>query len=88
MVLRLSVPAGGELRTIAADLAVKIAEHFGAAAPDAAAVTEALDRLTGAVGSYGSEVNVHVEFRRSGHELIMEAQCQGQSSELRYSLPA
>ena len=88
LVLRLSVPADGGLRVIAADLAVKVAEHLGATMPGAGKVTDALEQLAGRVAPPGLDAVIDFEFRRSDTELIIEARCTGRSSELRYSLPA
>ena len=88
MVLRLSVPAAGGLRVIAADMAVKIAEHLGAVVPDGAGVADALDALARRVAPPGLDADIAFEFRRSGQELLIQANCKGQTSELRYPLPA
>lgn len=87
MVLRLSVPAAGGLRIIAGDLAVKIADDLGAAVPDAEPVAEALEVLAGRVAPPDHDGDISFEFRRSGHELLIQATCAGQTSELRYLLP-
>lgn len=86
MVLRLSVPAAGGFRVIAADLTLKVAEHLGAAIPEADSVTDALEQLARRVARPELEASIDFEFRRSGHELLIEARCEGQASELRYPL--
>lgn len=88
LVLRLSVPADGGLRIIAADLAVKVAEHLDARVPDAGQLATDLEELAGRVAPNGLETAIDFEFRRSGSELLILARCAGQASELRYPLPA
>lgn len=88
MVLRLSVPANGGLRVIASDLAVKLAEHLGAANPDAERMADALDELASRVAPPGLDADIGFEFRSSGSELLIRAECKGQTSELRYPLPS
>jgi hypothetical protein len=87
MVLRLSVPAAGGLRVVAGDLAVKMAEHLSAAAPDAERMGDALEELANRVAPPGLEADIGFEFRSSGSELLIRADCKGQTSELRYPLP-
>lgn len=88
MVLRLSVPASGGFRAVAADMAVKVTEHLGAAVPGGEPVIDALEQLAARVAPPGLDAEIDFEFRRSGNELLIEARCRGQASELRYPLPA
>ena len=88
LVLRLSVPAAGSLRVIASDLAVRLAEHLGAAVPDHGQLSQAVEQLAGRVAPRDAASDVDFEFRRSGTELVIGAHCDGQRAELRYPLPA
>lgn len=88
MVVRLSVPAAGSLRVVAADMARKVTEHLGVAVPDAEPVADALEALAGRVAPPGLDGVIDFEFSRSGHELLIEARCRDHASELRYPLPA
>jgi hypothetical protein len=88
LVLRVSVPAAGGLRVIAADLAIKVAEYLGAAVPDAEPVADALEGLAGRVASRDADAEIDFVFTRSGDELHIEARCEGHASALRYPLTA
>jgi hypothetical protein len=88
MVLRLSVPAEGTFASIAADLAIKIAEYLGRTEPGAGETGEAVKALTAKVapnGTGGDEITF--EFHQVGDELRIEARCAGRSSEARHPLP-
>lgn len=69
-------------------MAQKVTEHLGAAVPDAQPVADALEQLAGRVAPPGVEGVIEFEFRRSGNELLIQAQCKGLASELRYPLPS
>ena len=89
MVLRLSVPAAGAVPSVAADLAVKIAESLGQSASDASATGEAVKALAARVappGTGGSD-EITFEFHHIDGELRIEARCAGRSSEARHPLP-
>ena len=88
MVVRLSVPAAGRLRVVAADMARKVTEHLGVAVPDAEPIAEALEQLAGRVAPSGLDDVIEFEFSRAGNELLIEARCKDQASELRYPLPS
>jgi hypothetical protein len=81
--MRLSVPADGDLGAIAAELAVKVAEFLGG---DAGSIGATLDGLTSRVATAGEDVTF--EFRHVGCELVIQARCNGRSSEARHPLPA
>jgi hypothetical protein len=91
MVLRLSMPFADAFQSVAADLAVKIAESLGRAAGDAAAAAESVRTLAadvapaGSGGAAGDEITF--EFHRIDDELRIEARCAGRSSEARHPLP-
>ena len=86
--VRLSVPAEGDLRDIAAELAAKIAEHLGVKAADAAALSTAVSGLASRLASSGGQPDITFDFRQGDRELIIEARCAGQASEVRLPLTA
>jgi hypothetical protein len=88
--VRLSVPAQGDLRGIAGDLAGKIAEHLGAAGADAASIRASVAALTTRLGTSATshDVDITFTFRHAGGELVIEARCNGQTSEVRQPLTA
>ena len=81
--MRLSVPADGNLKDVATELAAKIAEFLGADSPSMGA---AIGTLTSRVASAGE--NVTFEFRHVGRELVIRAHCNGRSAEERRPLTA
>jgi hypothetical protein len=85
--VRLSVPAEGELRDIAAELAAKIAEHLGVKAADAASLSATVSGLASRVAG-GGQPDITFDFRQVDRELIIEARCAGQASEVRLPLTA
>jgi hypothetical protein len=88
LVLRLSVPAGGDLRAVAADIAKRVAEYLGNRAPYRATVAAALDGVATRVAPASGDAEITFEFREVGGELLIEAQCGSRSSEVRCPLPA
>ena len=86
LVMRLSVPAEGGLRAVAAELASRIAEHLGIRTADAESAGASVDGLADRVARGGSDITF--EFREIGRELVIEARCNGQSSEVRHRLPS
>ena len=87
LVLRFFVPASGELRAVATDLAVKIAEQLGAKTQGGGAVAGTLDDLTRRVQASGDD-EVAFEFFKLDRELKIEARSNGRASEARIPLPA
>jgi hypothetical protein len=87
--MRLSVPAEGGLRRIASELATKIAEHLGTASPDAQSIGAMVDGLASRFGNggHGAE-DITFDFRQVDGELVIEARCDGEASEVRHPLPA
>ena len=87
--LRLWVPAEGDLRVIAGELAAKIAEQLGAGSPDAQQLGERVavlaSRLANGGGATGQEITF--EFRQVKGELVVQARCNGMASEVRQPLP-
>jgi hypothetical protein len=88
LVLRLSVPAGGDLRAVAADIARRVAEYLGKRAPYRAAVAAALDGIAAQVAPASAEAEIAFEFRELDGELLIVAHCGSRSSEVRCPLPA
>lgn len=86
VLLRLSVPSAGELRTVCPEVAAKVAEYCGAPAPDAETLGASLDRAVSALA--GGSGPIELVFRRSGGDLVVEARANGQTSEVRHALPA
>jgi hypothetical protein len=89
--LRLWVPAeGGRLRGIASEIATKVAEYLGSAAPDAASIGTTVERLASTLGNGGGHTgqDIHFSFRRVDGELVIEARRDGEASEVRHRLPA
>ena len=86
--LRLSVPATGELRGIAPELAARIAEHFGVRAEGTPSMTSMLEELAASVDPGGQGAEIEFDFRHSGRELVIAARSGTQTSEARYPLPA
>jgi hypothetical protein len=86
VLLRLSVPPAGELRAIARDVAVKVAEYLGANAPDATSLAATLERSVDGL-SAGQE-QIEFVFCKSAGELLIEARAGGRTSEVRHPLPA
>lgn len=85
--LRLRVPAEGELRGIAGELAAKIAEHLGAGSPDAQDLGARVAGLASKLANGGRHADITFEFRQVEGELVVEARCNGQASEVRQPLP-
>jgi len=87
LVLRLSVPAHGGLRAVAADVAGKVAAYVGNSAGDAASVIAALERVASGVAP-DADAEITFEFRDVDGDLLIEARCGTRSSEVRCTLPA
>jgi hypothetical protein len=88
MVLRLSVPAGGDLRSVATDIATRVAAYLGERAPDGAAIAAALDGVASRVAPAASDAEITFDFRGVNGALVIEAHCGSRSSEVRCPLPA
>lgn len=72
LVLRMSVPAGGELGALGAELAVKLAEQLGVGGAGAAAAGEAIDELTRDIDPSGTR-DLSFEFHKHGTDLRIDA---------------
>ena len=88
LVLRLSVPAGGELRAVAIDIATRVAEFLRDRAPDAASVGAAVEGVASRVAPSAGDADITFDFREVNGELVIEAHCGSRSSEVRCPLPA
>jgi hypothetical protein len=81
--MRLSVPSEGDLTGIAAELAAKVAEFLGG---ESAAIGPMLEALSLRVATSGEDIIF--EFRQVNRELVIEARCNGRTSEVRHPLSA
>jgi hypothetical protein len=81
--MRLSVPCEGGLAVVAAEVAAKVAEFLGG---EGSSIGATLDGLRSRVATSGEEITF--EFRHIDRELVIQARCNGRSSEVRYPLPA
>ena len=88
--LRLSVPAESDLRGIAREVATKVAVHYGTTGPDAESLGVKVERLTSGLANGGGHAghDITFSFRRDDGELVIEASCDGEASEVRHRLPA
>jgi hypothetical protein len=84
LVMRISVPAEGSLRAVAAELAARIAEYLGTQKPQAASVGASIDGMVSRVAHGGADVTL--EFRETDRELVIHARCDGRSTEARHKL--
>ena len=85
LLLRVSVPAHGDLRRVATLVAGKLAEYLGSAPLQAAAV-DVMDSLAASVAPPNGDSVIAFEFRRGNSDLVIEAECNGRSSEVRYPI--
>ena len=88
VVLRLSVPYGGALRVVAADVAGRVVEYLRERAPDAALVAAALEDAATKVAPASADAEITFDFRDAHGALMIEAHCGSRSSEVRCPLPA
>jgi hypothetical protein len=88
LLLRLSVPATGDLRGLATEMASRVAAFLGSSTPDADTAGRTLEGLAARVAPAGVEEDITFEFRQAGGELLIEARCQDRASEARWPLPA
>ena len=87
LVLRFSLPATGELRAIANELAAKVADQLGVTAQGDGGLTTALEELAGRVQP-SADADLNFEFHKLDRELRIEARSNGRASEARIPLPA
>jgi hypothetical protein len=88
LVLRLSVPSGGDLRLVAIDVATRVAEFLRDRAPEAASVGAAVEGVASRVAPVAGDAEITFDFREMNGELVIEAHCGSRSSEVRCPLPA
>ena len=87
--LRLWVPAEGDLRAIAGEVATKVAAYYGTTGPDAESLGAQVERIASALANGGGQArDITFSFRRVDGELVIEASCDGEASEVRHRLPA
>lgn len=86
LVLRLSMPASGDLSAVGPEMAVKLAEQLGLAAPHAARLADTITDLARTVGADATEVSF--EFTKADAELRIEARQGSRASEARVPLNA
>lgn len=84
-VLRMSLPASGEMAGVGPEMAVKLAEQLGIAGAAAAGVGAAIAALAHTVCP-GGGADVSFEFHKSDTELQIEARQDGRSSATRIPL--
>ena len=87
LVLRFSLPATGELRAIANELAAKVAQQLGVTAQGDGGLAAALEDLAGRVEP-AADGDLAFEFHKLDRELKIEARSDGRASEARIPLPA
>lgn len=87
LVLRFSVPAFGELRAIATDLAAKVAEQVGLRGDGQGGLAAAIEDLAGRLEP-SADSDLAFEFHKADRELKIEARSDGRASEARITLPA
>jgi len=86
--LRLWVPAQGDLRSIAGELAAKVAEFLGADPPEAQSLAGKVSGLASKLANGGQPSHdIALEFRQVDGELVVEARCAGAASEIRQGIP-
>jgi hypothetical protein len=76
-------------RALAGELAAKIAEQLGAGSPDARQLAERVSVLASKLANGGglSGQEITFEFRQVKGELVVQARCNGEASEVRQPLP-
>ena len=88
MLLRLSVPAGGDLKVVAVDVAKRVAEYLREGAPDTMGLKVAVEGVASKVAPAATDGEITFDFREVNGELQIEAHCGSRSSEVRCPLPA
>ena len=86
--LRLSVPAQGGLRAVAAEVATRVAAYLGSPLPDAESAAATLEALAERVAPAGTQGDITFEFSEEDRALLIRARCDGRSSEARCALPS
>ena len=86
-VLRLSVPASGELSALGPELATRLAEQLGVTAAHVARVASTISDLSNDVHVNGA-TEVEFEFHKLASQLTIRARCQGRTAETLLPLSA
>lgn len=87
LVLRLSIPASGDIFVVGPEMAVKLAEQLGLDAGQAERAGRVVTELTQQVNPSGAS-DVAFEFHKAGDELKIQATHGSETSEARVSLGA
>ena len=87
LVLRLSVPASGELAALGPELATRLAEQLGVTAAQATRVASAISGLSNDVRSTEA-ATLEFEFHKLESQLTIRARCDGRTAETRIPLSA
>ena len=87
LVLRLSVPASGEMAAVGPAMATRLATQLGVTAADAATVGGVIADLSKQVGPSGA-ADVEFEFHKLNAELKILARQEDRSAEARVALSA
>ena len=85
LVLRLSLPASGDMYVVGPEMAVKLAQQLGLDTVQAARAGQVVTELTRQVDPSGAS-DVAVEFHKAGAELKITARHGTQTSEARVPL--
>ena len=85
LVLRLSIPASGDIFVVGPEMAVKLAEQLGLDGERASRVGQAVTELTRDVDASGGS-EIAFEFRKAGAELTIQVRHGSQTSEARVPL--
>lgn len=85
LVLRLSVPASGEMSGLGPELATRLAGQLGVGAPEATTLGGAITGLSSSVDPSGT-ADVEFEFHKLGAELKIVARHEGRIAAIRIPL--
>ena len=86
LALRLSVPAHGGLRSVASEVATRLAAYLGSSDADAGCAGATIDKLAERVAPAGVDGDITFEFTEADGDLLISARCNGRSSEARCPL--
>lgn len=87
LIIRMSVPAGGELRGVAPELAARVAEFLDPA-HDSASVAAALEGVASQVAPPGTDTDIEFEVHRVDGDVLIKARCASRTAEAQCRLPA
>src|SRR4051812_43391585 len=80
MLLRLSVPAGGDLRGVVVDVAKRVSEYLREGPPDPNGLRAAIEGVVKKVAPAATDTEITFDFREMNGELQIEAHCGSRSS--------